>query len=194
MAEDDPHLAGAGELGRGDEVLLAHGEEPAAHDAGELGPADQRDDDGDREVDLGHAPGRRQSGGEPHPQRDGGDRAQDLDHALDDDVDPAAMQPGDAAQEDAQEQRQRHADKADGQRGAARQQQSRPDVPAQQVGAEEKQAVLGPAVGDAEQVPVGREQAQEVVAVARHEQAQIALLARVRRVDQLEGARRRVRP
>ena len=36
---------GAGELGRGDEVLLAQRQEPAAHHARELGPADQRDDD-----------------------------------------------------------------------------------------------------------------------------------------------------
>ena len=43
---------GAGELGGHDEVLLAQRQEPAAHHAGQLGPADQRDDDRDGEVDL----------------------------------------------------------------------------------------------------------------------------------------------
>jgi hypothetical protein len=47
----------AGQLGGHDEVLLAEREEAAAHHARQLGPADQRDDDGDREVDLEHAPG-----------------------------------------------------------------------------------------------------------------------------------------
>ena len=42
----------AGELGRDDEVLLAQRQEAAAHHARQLGPADQRDDDGDGEVDL----------------------------------------------------------------------------------------------------------------------------------------------
>ena len=58
VAEDDPHLAGAGEFGRGDEVLLAQREESSAHHARELGPADQRDDHRDGEIDLGDGPGR----------------------------------------------------------------------------------------------------------------------------------------
>ena len=41
-----------GEFGGDDEILLAQRQEAAAHDAREVGPADQRDDDGDGEVDL----------------------------------------------------------------------------------------------------------------------------------------------
>ena len=35
----------------GDEILGAQRQETAAHDAGEAGPADQRQDDGDAEID-----------------------------------------------------------------------------------------------------------------------------------------------
>ena len=61
-------LRGAGELGRGDEILLAQRQEAAADDARKLGPADQRDDHGDGEIDLGDAPGGGQGGGQAHPQ------------------------------------------------------------------------------------------------------------------------------
>ena len=39
-----------------DEVLLAQGQEASAHDARQLRPSQQRDDDGDREVDLEDRP------------------------------------------------------------------------------------------------------------------------------------------
>ena len=40
VAEDDPHVRGAGEFGGEDEILLAQRQEPAAHHAGQVGPAD----------------------------------------------------------------------------------------------------------------------------------------------------------
>ena len=67
-----------------DEVLLAQGQEAPAHHARQLGPAEQRDDDGDGEVDLQDRPVPRQRRGQAHPQRDRRDRAEDLDDPLDD--------------------------------------------------------------------------------------------------------------
>ena len=120
-----------GQLGGHDEVLLAQRQEPAAHDAGQLGPADQRDDDRDGEVDLDHRPVVRQRGGQPHPQRDGRDRAEDLDDALDDGVEDAAVVAGDAAEQHAQDQADRDAGQADDRATSAcanisRDQRSRP--------------------------------------------------------------------
>ena len=60
----------------------------------------------DGEIDLLRRPACRHRRGQAHPQRDGRDRAQDLDHALDHHVDPAALQPGDAAEQHAEHQAQ----------------------------------------------------------------------------------------
>ncbi len=105
----DPHLAAADQPSRDDEVLLAEREEPPPHDAGQLGPAEERDDDRDREVDLQDRPLARQRGGEAHPQRDGRDRAEDLDGPLDHGVDDSAVEPGEPAQDHAQHEAHQHA-------------------------------------------------------------------------------------
>src|SRR6185312_6958401 len=92
VAQDDAKLAGAGEVGGDDEILLAQGKEPPAHHACEFGPPDQRDDDGDGKINLRDAPGVGQCRGEAHPKRDRRYRAHDLDDALDDRVDHAAIE------------------------------------------------------------------------------------------------------
>ena len=88
---DDAASRAAVEPGGDDEVLVAQRQESAAHDARQVGPADQRQDHGDRRNRRASGRpvgrhGRRQA----HPERDGRDRLQELDDALDDVVDPAA--------------------------------------------------------------------------------------------------------
>ena len=97
VAEDDAQPAAARQLGGDDEILLAQRQEAAAHLAPERGPADQRQDHGDREIGLLDRPGARQGRGEREPDRDRRDRLQQLDQALDDHVGEAAEIAGDAA-------------------------------------------------------------------------------------------------
>ena len=86
VAKDDPHPAAAGKVGGQHEILLAQRQEAAAHLAAERGPADQRQDHGDREEDLDRRPVAGQGGGQGEPDRDRRDRLQKLDQALDDHV------------------------------------------------------------------------------------------------------------
>src|SRR3712207_7594726 len=57
-------------------TLFRSGQEAPAHHPGQFGPAEQRDDDRQGEVDPHDAPVARERGGKPHPERDRGDRAQ----------------------------------------------------------------------------------------------------------------------
>ena len=105
-------------MGRRHEVLVPQRGEAAAHLAAERRPADDREDDGDREVDPKRRPGERDRRGQAHPERDVGDRSQELDHALDDVIDRAPVVAGDASEQDPQDDRQRDSDKANRHRGA----------------------------------------------------------------------------
>ncbi len=169
--------------------LLAQRQKPATHHAGEVGPADQRDDEGDGEIDLDHVPGAGQRGGQAHPERNGRHRPQDLDDALDDEVHPAAVEAGDAAQQHAQEQAQHHAGEADEERDARGHQDARIEVAAELVGAEEEHAFPRAGPLDAEEVDVGLEDPQQVVGVAADEHPHRQLARGVGRIGELEGAR-----
>ena len=79
VAEDDAHLASAVEPRRGDEILGAQRQEPAAHLARELRPADQRQDHGDHEIVRARRPVQRQRRGQRQPERDGRQRQHELD-------------------------------------------------------------------------------------------------------------------
>ena len=188
VAEDGLGAARPGELGGGHEVLVAQSQEPSAHHPRQAGPAEHRDDDGDREVDLQHAPVARQERRQPHPERDRGNRADDLDGALDHRIDHAAVESGDAAEQDAEEQAQRHPDQADRHRHAGAVHHPRPEVAALDVGAEQEQGRRR-RVGGTEQVDVGGEDPQQLVGEAAREQAHRVLAALVLGVDALEGAR-----
>ena len=67
MAEDDAHLPGTRKFGGGDEILLAQREEFPPHDAREIGPRQERDDDRNGEIDLRDRPGIGQRRGKAHP-------------------------------------------------------------------------------------------------------------------------------
>ena len=67
------------ELGGHDEIFLLERDEPPPDDPGELGPADERDDDRDGEVDLHDVPVAGKGGGQAHPEGNRRNRAQDLD-------------------------------------------------------------------------------------------------------------------
>src|SRR5438132_1066675 len=77
---DDAEPAAAGEFGGEDEVLLPQREEPAAHFPAERGPADQGQDQGDREEHLLGRPVPRQRGAHRQPDRDRGQGRQRFDH------------------------------------------------------------------------------------------------------------------
>src|SRR5262245_34718567 len=81
--EDGPHLCAAHQPRGDDEVLLAQGQKAPPHHAGELRPGEERDDDGDGEVDPQDRPVPGQRRGQAHPEGNRRDRAQDLDDSLD---------------------------------------------------------------------------------------------------------------
>src|SRR6185312_14628209 len=140
---------------RGDDVAGERRQHVAQDDAklagaGEVGPPDQRDDDGDGEINLRDAPGVGQCRGEAHPKRDRRDRAHDLDDALDDRVDHAAIKAGESPQQHAERQAEADSGKSDRQRDAGRHRQARIEVAAQLVGAEQENTVDGLSAGDAE--------------------------------------------
>src|SRR5438876_1841737 len=81
--EDGPHLGTPDQPGGDDEILLTQGQETPANDARQLRPAQERDDDRDGEVDLQDGPVSGEGRGQPHPERNRRDRAEDLDDPLD---------------------------------------------------------------------------------------------------------------
>ena len=138
MPEDDPRLAAADELGGHDEIFLLERNEPPPDDPGELGPADEGDDDRDGEVDLYDTPVVGNGRGQPHPQRNRRNRSQDLNDALNDRIDCPTEIAGDATQDDAQHEAQRHADKPDRHRRARRVHEPGPGVASLRVGSHEE--------------------------------------------------------
>src|SRR5438309_1514510 len=111
--EDRAHLAAPDQPGGDNEIFFAHGEKPAAHDARQLRPPKQRDDDGDGEVDLQDGPLAGEGRGQPHPQRDRRDRAENLDRPLDQRVDDPPVESREPAQHDAEDEAHRHPEQAD---------------------------------------------------------------------------------
>ena len=160
MLEDDLQLAGPRQP-RGDhEVLVAHRQEFTAHHPRQSGPAHQREDDGDPEVDPQRRPVRRQGGAQRHPQRQLRHRHQHLDPPLHHDVDRAAVVPGQAAQQNADQKGQTHPDQADRQRDARPVEDAAEQVAPQIVGPQEKERRLRTG---AEQMQIGFEQPPHLV-------------------------------
>ena len=116
VPHDDGELLDPGHLGGHGVVLLAQGQYLAAHHPRQAGPADERQDDGHAEVDADHGPVRGHGRGQRQPERNGGERAEDLDEALDERVDKAAVIARYAADDDSQDQAERYADQPDGKR------------------------------------------------------------------------------
>ena len=137
MDEYDLQVVAAHELGGGDEVLRAQAQEPAAHDARQSRPADDRQDDRDQQVVLKLRPVPRQRRAQRHPQRQLRNRQQDLDGALHDVVDDASQISGDTADQDPQKEADGHAEQSDGQRDPAAVQDAAVQVAAQTVAAQE---------------------------------------------------------
>ena len=100
-----------------------------------------------------------------------GHRLHELDQPLDDEVRGAAEIARDAAHQDAEEQAQRDADEADRHRNAGAVDRAAEDVAAEPVGADQVERL--PAVERPEQVDVGVDEAEELVRLAVHEQADV---------------------
>ena len=82
MQRHDAPGAGADVARRQDVLSLAVREDHAAHHPCQAGPADERQDHNEAEVDLQRGPLLGQRGGEQDPQRQRRHRHDDLDHAL----------------------------------------------------------------------------------------------------------------
>src|SRR6266568_2482117 len=186
VAEDDPRLAATDELGRHDEILLLEGDESPPDDPGELGPADQRYDDRDGEVNLHNAPIGGKRSGQAHPEGNRRNRAQDLDDPLDDRIDRPAEIAGYAAQDDAQHQTQGHADQAYRHRRSRRVHEARPEVASVRVRSHQEQRLARLGAFDGNQVTVGRDEAQQLIRLSMAEELDRYLGARVGNVDPLE--------
>src|SRR5271167_3252156 len=111
------------------------------------------------------------------------ERLHDLDAALDHDVGPAAVIPGDATDDDAERKTDRDADEADGQRDARAVDDAREEVAAEPVGAEQEQL---PALRGTSEMKPGRDVAPEQIRVAATEEPERLVLVGVRRVDPLQ--------
>src|SRR5882724_5737311 len=92
----------------------------------------------------------------------------DLDQALDQDVDPAAVIAGDAADDDAEGEADGDADEADGERDARAVEDAREHVAAEPVGAEQEERA---AVGRAGKMEVALDETPEPIAVGVAEEA-----------------------
>ena len=84
MAGDDAPVRSAVDPGRHDVVFLPHRDQPAAHHARKVRPADQREDDREGEEGLDTRPIVREGRRECDPQRQLGQADDELDDALDD--------------------------------------------------------------------------------------------------------------
>src|SRR5258707_11932925 len=104
----------------------------------------------------------------------------DLDQALDQDVDPAAVIAGDAADDDAQGEADGDADEPDGQRDARAVEDAREQIAAEPVGAEQKERA---ALGRAGEMAIAVEEAPERIAIAVAEEADRLRLAGVFGID-----------
>src|SRR5579875_1002818 len=146
-------------------------------------PLDQPQDQGDTEIDEKRAPADRQDRRQGHPQRQMREGLDDFDQPLDQDVGPAAVIPRDAADQHRQREADGDPQQSDGQRDPRPVDDPRQHVPAEPVGAEQKQLS---AARRAEKVHVAAQQAPEAIAVAMAEKPDRFPLFRVRRVDPLE--------
>src|SRR5229473_142909 len=102
-----------------------------------------------------------------------------LDAALDQDVCPATVIAGNAADHDAEREADDDADQADRQRDPRAVDDARQQVAAEPVGAEQEQLA---AFGWADEMDIACDQAPELVAVAMAQKADRLALLRVRRV------------
>ena len=141
LAHDDPPVRGAQRAGRLDELLLAQGQDLAAHDARDVGPVDDRDDhDDDGEAGLDEAveaalragAGRRQAEAEEQ-DREG---QHHVDGARQQRVDPAAVEAGQQADDRADEDGDAGRDQGHLERDAGAVDRAREDVAAEAVDAE----------------------------------------------------------
>ena len=170
VPDDDPAPAGARQLRRQHEVLLAKREEPPADLAPERRPAHERQDDRDREEHLLGRPVSRQRGREGEPDRDRRQGLQELDQPLDHDVREPADVAGDPAEHHPQNHRERHGGEADRHRGSGAVHEARPLVAAQAIGAENMDALTIAGRGGAQQVNPGRDDPEQAVRMPRDEE------------------------
>src|ERR1700754_2413088 len=104
----------------------------------------------------------------------------DLDQPLDDDVDPAAVIAGDAADDDPQGEADGDADEADGERNAGAGDDAREHVAAEPVGAEQEE---GAVLRRADDMEIALDEAPEAISVAMAEEAQLLHLLGIIDVD-----------
>ena len=113
VAHDDAPLRRAGKARRLYKVLFAQRQKAPAHYPRQPGPANQRKDDCDGEINPRHRPilGNRRT--QSQPKRDAGHGANKLDNALDRDVGRAAVVAGDSTNQNAQNEADDHPDQPD---------------------------------------------------------------------------------
>ena len=174
---------GAHQHGSGDEILLADRQQLGPHRAGQPGPVEQAEDDGDAEIDDDRAPGHRQRRRQRHPERQFGERAQYLDRALGGIVDPAAVIARQTADHHAEDKADQDAEQTDGQRNPRTVDDAGQHVAPQPIGAEQEQRA---ARRGTEQMDIALPEAPEFVGIAAAEEADLLDLGRVRRVFALE--------
>ena len=167
VAGDDRHRPGAANGGRGHVIFGAQLQQLAAHHPRQAGPADHAQDDGDHEVDAQRRPLDRHRRRQRHPQRNGGQRLQELDDALHQHVHRTAEEAGDAAEQAAERKADRHPDQADRERHPRPVQHPRQHVAPQAVGAEREQH---PRFVHPQEVDAERNQAEQPVLVTGYEE------------------------
>ena len=187
MLADDAAGTGAREPG-GDHIILApYRQQLRAYPPGERRPAEQAEDQGHREIDLGRRPFLRHRRGKAHVERDDRNNADDFRDALDHIVEPPAEIAGNSADDQSEHEGNQDAQNADGKRGPGGVDRARKHVAAQIVGAPEVQ--LGLRVRQAEEVDVGRDDAEDPGRFSSGEQGDIDALVRVGHRNGAQGHR-----
>jgi hypothetical protein len=131
VAGEDAQIAGADGAGGFDELALAHGEDLGANETGVADPA--ADGEGEDEVEEPGA----EEGNEGDGEKNTGQRQEGIhQEGIDGDVDPASVIAGDAAEDEAEEERKADNGDSDGEGEACSPDDAGEDVAAEFVGAE----------------------------------------------------------
>ena len=154
-------------LGRRHVVALPHRQHEPADDARKAGPADERQNRDDAEVDLVARQIHRKHRAKRDDQIERRDAEQQLGHPHDRGIDEAAEVAGDPAEQQPERERNRDADQADRQRDLRAVEQARQHVAPERIAAEQEHAARRI---DAEEMDVRREKAQQLVRIAAHEE------------------------
>ena len=168
VPDHDAEFGRSHQAGGHDKVLLTQGEELATYHPGQSRPANEREDDRDAKIDLDGGPVLGHGSAQGQPERDGGDRADELDEPLHGRVKGAPKIPGKATDEDAKGKAHGHAHQAQGGRDARPVDQPGEKITPQPISAQDK-GDLG-VVSGTKKAQIASKDTPQLVRIAAHKE------------------------